>query len=74
MPFGEKIVPVQDFFVKSCQGTIIEKFLRDDSFTKAMKFTTFFFIKRKLVGLRGLEPPTLRLSGVRSNHLSYKPI
>ena len=27
-----------------------------------------------LVGLRGLEPPTLRLSGVRSNHLSYKPI
>ena len=27
-----------------------------------------------LVGLRGLEPPTLRLSGVRSNHLSYKPL
>ena len=27
-----------------------------------------------LVGLRGLEPPTLRLSGVRSNQLSYKPI
>ena len=26
------------------------------------------------MGLRGLEPPTLRLSGVRSNHLSYKPI
>ena len=25
------------------------------------------------MGLRGLEPPTLRLSGVRSNHLSYKP-
>ena len=28
----------------------------------------------KLVGLRGLEPPTSRLSGVRSNHLSYKPM
>ena len=27
-----------------------------------------------MVGLRGLEPPTSRLSGVRSNHLSYKPI
>ena len=27
-----------------------------------------------LVGLGGLEPPTSRLSGVRSNHLSYKPI
>ena len=26
------------------------------------------------MGLRGLEPPTLRLSGVRSNHLSYKPM
>ena len=26
------------------------------------------------VGLGGLEPPTSRLSGVRSNHLSYRPI
>jgi hypothetical protein len=26
-----------------------------------------------LVGRGGLEPPTLRLSGVRSNHLSYRP-
>ena len=27
----------------------------------------------KEVGLSGLEPPTSRLSGVRSNRLSYKP-
>ena len=27
-----------------------------------------------MVGLGGLEPPTSRLSGVRSNHLSYEPI
>ncbi len=27
-----------------------------------------------LVGLSGLEPPTSPLSGVRSNHLSYKPV
>ena len=26
------------------------------------------------MGLSGLEPPTSRLSGVRSNHLSYAPI
>ena len=29
---------------------------------------------RCLVGSSGLEPPTSRLSGVRSNHLSYEPI
>ena len=28
----------------------------------------------KGLGLSGLEPPTSRLSGVRSNRLSYKPI
>ncbi len=27
-----------------------------------------------MVGLCGLEPQTLRLSGVRSNHLSYRPV
>ena len=27
-----------------------------------------------LVGTSGLEPPTSRLSGARSNHLSYEPI
>ena len=31
-------------------------------------------ITYSLVGLSGLEPPTSRLSGVRSNRLSYKPI
>ena len=28
---------------------------------------------RELVGLSGLEPPTSRLSGERSNQLSYRP-
>lgn len=27
-----------------------------------------------MVGRDGLEPSTLRLSGVRSNHLSYRPL
>ena len=29
---------------------------------------------RRLVGTSGLEPPTSRLSGARSNHLSYAPL
>ena len=33
---------------------------------------TFHFLF--VMGLSGLEPPTSRLSGVRSNRLSYKPI
>ena len=36
-----------------------------------MNFTCFSLLG---VGLSGLEPPTSRLSGVRSNRLSYKPI
>ncbi len=31
-------------------------------------------ITENLVGLSGLEPPTSRLSGVRSNRLSYRPM
>ena len=32
------------------------------------------FSKNNVVGLNGLEPSTSRLSGVRSNQLSYKPM
>ena len=35
----------------------------------------FYSIQRlSPMGLSGLEPPTSRLSGVRSNQLSYKPL
>ena len=34
----------------------------------------FSFAEKSLVGSNGLEPSTSRLSGARSNHLSYEPI
>ena len=39
-------------------------------------FTSYSFdlLISCLLGLDGLEPSTSRLSGARSNHLSYKPI
>ena len=36
-------------------------------------FASIFLLFFKSMGLSGLEPPTSRLSGVRSNQLSYKP-
>ena len=41
-----------------------------------IQFSKYISIKPLLylVGPSGLEPPTSRLSGVRSNHLSYEPI
>ena len=41
-------------------------------FRKAL-FQVLFQVFSPPVGLSGLEPPTSRLSGVRSNRLSYKP-
>ncbi len=38
-----------------------------------LSYAPGFLLFPFLVGLSGLEPPTSRLSGVRSNRLSYKP-
>ena len=42
----------------------------------ASVYVNAFLLRNKafVVGLSGLEPPTSRLSGVRSNRLSYRPI
>ena len=40
---------------------------------KPQRFFSLPSFEKSLVGLSGLEPPTSRLSGVRSNRLSYKP-
>ena len=56
-----KILFLSMFFSMTCTKTEKVIFLR---------FRLFILL---MVGLGGLEPPTSRLSGVRSNHLSYKP-
>ena len=40
----------------------------------AFTFNVFVQFSRCMVGLSGLEPPTSRLSGGRSNQLSYNPM
>ena len=45
-------------------------FLRTDFSSKFLCCSNLFLV----VGTNGLEPSTSRLSGVRSNHLSYAPI
>ncbi len=42
--------------------------------TVVREFQALVLINQKMVGLNGLEPSTSPLSGVCSNHLSYKPI
>ena len=39
-----------------------------------LSYAPMYGINLKMVGLSGLEPLTSRLSGVRSNQLSYRPI
>ena len=42
----------------------------------SFSFVSFSFSakEKEMVGTNGLEPSTSRLSGVRSNHLSYAPV
>ena len=49
--------------------------LRSMRCTFSLRFKLYLFsLCEKYMGLSGLEPPTSRLSGVRSNRLSYKPL
>ena len=88
MPLAKNLLQCRISFPKFNQGANIEEFLRDASFHHRYELVGVRLLRvslpkplmlaiareSDLVGLRGLEPPTSRLSGVRSNHLSYKPI
>ena len=62
-------------YVPPCYGNFVayrSASLHD--FTPARSYDVSHCYAMLVVGLSGLEPPTSRLSGVRSNQLSYKPI
>jgi hypothetical protein len=48
-----------------------DRLTADSSTTELLRNKKNYLI---MVGLSGLEPPTSRLSGVRSNQLSYRPM
>ena len=58
-PLGKQILCLIDFRILHCS---------------VFKVLLFRLKPEYVVGLGGLEPPTSRLSGVRSNLLSYRPI
>ena len=59
------------YLLKLQQITYYRSLLPSSSFLR--EFTLYAVFKVRLVGSSGLEPPTSRLSGVRSNQLSYEP-
>ena len=59
------------FYLLKLQQITYYRSLLPSSFLR--EFTLYAVFKVRLVGSSGLEPPTSRLSGVRSNQLSYEP-
>ena len=57
-------------FCKQCKNLF---FISQNHSSNDLLTVLSAFGGKGLVGLSGLEPPTSRLSGVRSNLLSYKP-
>ena len=62
------------YLLKLQQITYYRSLLFSFSFFFSPRIYSLCSFQGSLVGSSGLEPPTSRLSGVRSNQLSYKPI
>ena len=55
-------------------GISVQLYHREWTLDSPLYFPEWWMRACPLVGLDGLEPSTSRLSGARSNHLSYKPL
>ena len=65
------LIPNGDGEIRTLDPLLARQVLSQLSYTP-MGFL-FIYLGFYPMGLSGLEPPTSRLSGVRSNRLSYKP-
>ena len=72
-PCPSKVLVSSYISVFGFQGAIMLMGQNLSSFAIEPTSTMLFRNRFRLMGLSGLEPPTSRLSGVRSNRLSYKP-
>ena len=62
---------------QTLQPMLADQTVPHANFVPKLAFAARLVLQSKtktVVGRGGLEPPTSRLSGVRSNHLSYRPI